>query len=137
MRQRLRRRRESGTAIIETALTLTLFTAIIFSLFDFGYIMFLHQTIASRVEAAARYGALNPTDTTGMKNYVLYYSTATGSGTGIFGLTASNVSATRSGAGTNDDRVVVTVSGYKFPAIYPAMSGNGRPITVSMPVETN
>jgi hypothetical protein len=71
-----------------------------------------------------------------MQNYVLYYS-ATGSGPGLFGLTTSNVSATRAGAGTNDDRVVVTVSGYKYPAISPGMAGNGKPITVSMPVENN
>jgi Flp pilus assembly protein TadG len=136
MSQKLQKRRNSGTALVETALTLTLFTSIIFSLFDFGYIMFLHQTIASRVEAAARYGALNPTDTTGMKNYVLYFA-PTGSGPALFGLTASNVSATRTGSGTNDDRVVVTVSGYVFPAISPAMAGHGKPITVSMPVEAN
>ena len=136
MNPKPRKSRESGTALVETALTLSLYVIIVFSLFDFGYIMFLHQTIAARVEAAARYGALNPTDTTGMKNYVLYYG-PTGSGGAIFGLTASNVSATRTGSGTNEDRVVVTVSGYRFPAIYPAMSGNGKPITVSMPVETN
>jgi len=136
MRSKPQKSRESGTALIETALSLSLYDAIVFSLFDFGYIMFLHQTIAARVEAAARYGALNPTDTTGMKNYVLYYA-PTGSGSAIFGLTTSNVTATRTGSGTADDRVVVTVSGYKFPAIYPAMSGNGRPVTVSMPVEAN
>jgi Flp pilus assembly protein TadG len=136
MNNRIRKTREAGTAIVETALTLSLFTAIVFSLFDFGYIMFLHQTLAARAEAAARYGALNPTDTTGMKNYVLYFST-TGSGPGLFGLTTSNVSATRTGAGTNDDRVVVTVSGYQFFAIAPALKGTGKPITVSMPVENN
>jgi Flp pilus assembly protein TadG len=136
MSQRVKKRREAGTAIIETGLTLTLFTMLMFSLFDFGYIMWLHQTLAARAEAAARYGALHPTDTTGMQNYVLYYST-TGSGPGQFGLTASNVSATRTGAGTDDDRVVVTISGYQFFAIAPAMRGTGKPITVSMPVENN
>ena len=134
--QRKLQTRESGAALVEAALTLSLFLAIVFSLFDLGYIMFLHQTIASRVEAAARYGALNPTETTGMQNYVLY-NAATGSGPVIFGLTASNVSATRSGAGTNDDRVVVTVSGYTYPAISPGLSGHGKPITASMPVEAN
>ena len=136
MNPKLKTRRESGTALVESSLTLLLFTSILFSLFDIGYIMFLHQTIAARVEAAARYASLNPTDTTGTQNYVLYYST-TGSGPALFGLTASNVSVTRTGSGTNDDRVVVTVSGYRFPAISPGMSGQGKPITVSMPVENN
>jgi len=41
-----------------------------------------------------------------MKSYVLF-NQATGSGTGIFGITAGNVTATRLGPGTTADRVVV------------------------------
>jgi hypothetical protein len=131
-----RRTRQAGTALVETALSLSLYTAIVFSLWDFGYILFLHQTLAHRAEIAARYGALHPTDTTGMKNYVLY-NKSTGTGTGIFGLKASNVTATRTGSGTIEDRVVVTIANYKFPAVAPAMKGTGKPITASMPVEAN
>ncbi len=91
---RNRRKRTAGPAIVETSLSLLLYTTIIFSLVDFGYIMYLHQAITDRARAAARYGALNPGDTTGMQNMVLYYQT-TGSGPGLFGLTSSNVSAVR------------------------------------------
>ena len=131
-----RRRRSAGTALVETALSLLLFTTIVFSLFDFGYVMYLHQTIEDRARAAARYGALNPADTTGMKNMVLYYNN-TGSGTGLFGMTASNVSAVRSGSGTTNDRVTVSVSGWNYFMIWPGRSGTGRTITVSIPVENN
>jgi Flp pilus assembly protein TadG len=130
------RKRRAGTALVETALSLTLYTSIVFSLFDFGYVMFLHQTLASRAENAARYGALNPTDTTGMQNMVMYNAT-TGSGTGMFGLTASNVTATRAGSGTADDRVTVTVTGFHYPMIAPGMSGTGKDIKVTIPVENN
>ena len=98
--------------------------------------MYLHQTLQNRARAAARYGALNPTDTTGMKNMALYYKT-TGTGSGVFGLTASNVSAVRAGSGTTADRVTITISGYRFSTIWPGASGNGKSIIVSMPVETN
>ena len=136
MKHPTRLKGNAGTALVETALSLMLFTSIVFSLFDFGYVMFMHQTIASRAESAARYGALNPTDTTGMQNYVLY-NQATGSGTGMFGLTTANVTATRTGSGTTADRVIIKVSGFRYPMISPGFSGIGRDIVVTMPVEAN
>src|SRR5579864_3587933 len=104
MKQLPARSRRAGTALIEATLTLGLFTSIVFSLFDFGYIMYLHQTLSSSAEIAARYGAINPSDTNGMINYVLYHN-VTGSGTGQFGLTSSNVTATRTGQGSAADRI--------------------------------
>ena len=86
----------------------TPFLLTIFTLFDLGYVMYVHQTLAERARAAARYGSLNPTDTTGMKNIAIYYET-TGSGAGVLGLTTSNVTAVRSGADTTADRVTVTI----------------------------
>jgi Flp pilus assembly protein TadG len=131
-----RKRRQAGTALVETALSLTLYTYIVFSLVDFGYVMYMFQTLSQRAENAARYGALNPTDSTGMQNYVLY-NAATGSGSGIFGLTSSNVTATRSGSGTTADRVTVKVTNFHYPMISPGMSGTGKDIIVTIPVENN
>src|ERR1700693_3571793 len=99
MKHMTKRQRRAGTSLVEAALTLGLFTSIVFSIFDFGYVMYMHQTVANRVQSAARYGSLNPTDTTGMTNYVLYNS-STGSGMGIFGITTSSVTANRTGSGT-------------------------------------
>ena len=130
----LKRQRGAGTALVETALSLGLYTSIVFSIFDYGYVMYMHQAVAGRVQAAARYGALNPTDTTGMKNVVLYNS-STGSGTGIFGLTTSNVTATRSGSGTTADRVTVTVTSFQYPMISPGFSGTAKAISSTIPVE--
>ncbi|MCU1236159.1 MAG: hypothetical protein JWP63_4126 [Candidatus Solibacter sp.] len=134
MKSKLKNRR--GTALVETALSLGLFTSIVFSLFDFGYVMYMHQTVASRMQDAARYASLNPTDTTGTKNYVLYRST-TGSGAGLFGLQTSNVSVVRSGSGTSSDRVTITVNGFAFRLIAPGQSGTAKPMTVTAPVEPN
>jgi Flp pilus assembly protein TadG len=128
--------RRRGTALVETSLSLLLYTSILFSLVDAGYVFFLHQTLASRAENAARYGALNPTDTTGIQNMVLYNAT-TGSGTGMFGLTASNVNVSRAGSGTPADRIIVTITRFHYPMISPGMAGTGKDITVSMPVENN
>jgi Flp pilus assembly protein TadG len=131
-----RRRRQRGATAVEASLTLTVFLLTIFTLFDLGYVMYVHQTLAERARAAARYGSLNPTDTTGMKNVALYYDTS-GSGAGVLGLTTSNVTAVRSGVGTTADRVTVTIQNYPFMAVWPGRSQTGLPIVVTMPVENN
>jgi len=130
------RKGQKGTALVEAALTLTLYAMLVFSIFDFGYVMFMHQMVTYRVAAAARYGALNPADSTGMRNFVMY-NQASGSGPGLFGITSSNVSATRQDSGTIEDRVVVTVTSFHYPMIWPGMRGNARPISVSLPVEAD
>ena len=131
-----KRKRCAGVAIVEASLTLGLYCAIVFSIFDFGFVLYMHQAVAHRVSAAARYGALNPTDTTGIRNYVLYSQT-TGSGAGIFGMTSSDVTASRVGSGTTADRVVVTVTGFDYRTISLGFSGTSKPITVTIPVEAN
>jgi Flp pilus assembly protein TadG len=136
MKQITKRKRCAGAAVLEAALTLGLYTSMVFSIIDYGFVMYMHQTIASRVSAAARYGALNPTDITGMQNYVLH-NQSTGTGAGIFGITSANVTASRVGSGTSADRVVVTVTGFHYPMIAPGLSGTAKPITVMSPVEAN
>jgi len=131
------RKRQRGNTIVEATLTLVLFTTILFSLFDFGWVLFFHQTLVNQARAAARYGAVNPASTTAIQNMVLYNST-TGSGTGILGLTASNVVVNRNGtAGGIDDRIVVKITGYNYRLITLTWAGlhSGKDIIVAMPVE--
>ncbi len=63
--------------------------------------------------------------------------TSAGAGAGILGLEPANVNVTRSGQGTTDDRITVTISGYQYNLITLGWAGsyNGKPITVSIPVE--
>ncbi len=131
-----RRNTSKGAAVVEASLTLTLFLLILFSLFDFGYTLFLHQTIVHRVRAAARYGAIYPGDLNTVKNYVVY-NQPTGSGPGMFGLEPSNVAVTRTGLGTTADRINLTVSNYRFTFVTFGYAGpkTGKPIMVSIPVE--
>ena len=134
MRQ-IHHRRQRGQSMVEAALVLSLFMMVILGLVNFGYILWMHQTLEHRVRAAARYGVINPTDTTGMQNMVLYNST-TGTGPGMFGLTASNVSAVHSSSDSFEDRINVTVARYQFFLWFPGRAINGKDITVSLPVET-
>ena len=127
-----------GNAIVEATLTLTLFLTILFSIYDFGWVLFFHQTLVHQARTAARFAAVNPTSLASAKNIALYNQTADLGGAGILGLDPSNVSVTRDGtAGATDDRITVTISGYQYQFITVGWAGtyNGKTITVSIPVE--
>jgi hypothetical protein len=137
IREHRDRKRQQGSAMIEASLVLMLFLTILWSLFDFGFSLFLHQSFVHEARTGARYGAINPNDLTAIKNIVLYNKT-TGSGTGQMGLAPSSVTTARTGtAGGPDDRIVVTISGYNFTWITPGVAGKhtGKPIIISIPVE--
>lgn len=138
VRQRENGKREQGQALIEATLTLMLFLVLLFSLFDFGFSLFLHQTFVHQARTGARYGAVySPNDLAAIRNVVLYGKT-TGSGNGVMGLQPTAVQVTRVGTpGGVDDRIVVRISGYTFTFITPGWAGShtGKPITVTMPVE--
>jgi Flp pilus assembly protein TadG len=132
------RKNQRGNAIVEASLTLTLFLTILFSIYDFGWVLFFHQTLVHQARTGARYAAVNPTSLASAKNLVLYNQTASGSGAGILGIDPSTVSVTRDGtAGAIDDRITVTISGYQYQIITLGWAGtyNGKTITVSIPVE--
>ena len=122
--------------MIEATLTLSLFLTVLFSLYDFGWVLFFEQTLVHQARTAARYGAVNPGDLTAIQNMAVYSATS-GSGSGIFGLQTSNVTVTRNGQGTTSDRITVTISGYQYTLITLGWAGsyNGKDITVSIPVE--
>jgi hypothetical protein len=114
-----------------------LFLIAVFSLFDFGLSLYLHQSFVNQARTGARYGAINP-DPVAVKNVVLYGTPAGRTGVGLNGLHPGSVTVARQGTPTTaSDRIVVTISGYGFSWITPGFAGNktGKPITVTMPVE--
>ena len=61
-----------GQALIETSLTLVLLMAFVMGTLDFGQYLYFHQALAERARSAARFGAVNPTDRSGIVNVALY-----------------------------------------------------------------
>ncbi len=136
MRQRTHS--ERGATIIEASLVLMLFLVLVFSLFDFGFVLYFHHTLMHQARGAVRYGVVRDYDADAIKNMVVYDSPTAGSSPqGILGLTTSNVSVQRQGVDTNEDRILVTISGFKYPLITPGFAGlhDGQAISVSMPYE--
>jgi len=58
---------ESGAGLVELAFVLPLFPLLLFGAVDFGRAFYLSVEVAGAAQAAAVYGAQNPTDTTGMQ----------------------------------------------------------------------
>lgn len=130
--------RKRGQAIVEGALVTLVLAAVLIGIFDLGLVLFIHQTFATRVRSAVRYAVVNnPYDETAIKNMVLYGQPTTGT-SGAFGLTAAMVFVTEPDVITNDQRIVVTISGYPYRFFSPWIGGafNGRSISASLPLET-
>jgi TadE-like protein len=131
-----------GSVIVEASLVLMLFLTIVFTCFDFGFVLFQYQTLVHCARSAARYGVIHPTDTTGMQNIVLYSQPTLPEGKasgdpGIFGLVPSMVAVSRADTGQPEDRICITLSGYRFMFVAPLIAHSfiGNPIQVSLPVE--
>ena len=129
--------RRRGQAIVEGALVTLVLAAVLIGIFDLGLVLFIHQTFAARVRSAVHYAVVNPYDATAIQNMVLYGQPTAGT-SGAFGLTAAMVSVVKAGEGTNDQRIVVTISGYPYRFFSPWIGGafNGRSIMASLPLET-
>ena len=134
-----RQRAAKGNVIIETSLIFIIFAAMLIGIFDFSQFLFVHSALVERARFAARWGAINnATDSTSITNMVLYnQASSPSSGTaGYFNLTTSNVSVTTADSGTNNYRLIVTISGYSYIMLSPWITGSrtGIPITVAVPL---
>ena len=130
---------QRGQSVIEGLLVLVVLIGMILGVLDFGQMIFLHQTLTERARAAARYAALNPADVDGVRNLVLFGNTvAPDDATRSFwGMTAAMVQVARANQNTNEDEMVVTITGYRFQIFSPWIAGSalGRSIVASAPVE--
>ena len=144
-RNRFNRR---GQALIESSFVLLILLTFFLGTLDFGQYLYFHQSLTERARAAARYGAVNPTDATGIQN-VAVYNDASGTSNGATPLLPSFTTAmvavclpgdaSCSDSSTGPDwRVTVTITGYQmttFNTFLPRTFTN-RPIVVSLPSET-
>ena len=131
-------RRSRGKAIVEGSLALTLFAFSFLGVVDVGQVMVLHQGLAERARAGARWAVVNPYNSDAIKNVVIYGTPTPGNSTGrMFYLTTNVVNTQLLETGTPEARVVVSIQGYPFNFFSPLIAGRrmAKPIVVSMPVE--
>lgn len=128
--------------MLEAALVLTVLLATLLAVLDFGQILFVHQALTERARNAARYAALNPGDVIGARNLVVFGRLVAPAGAdettrGFLGLTTAMVTVTRNHPDTNEDEIVVAISGYPLQHFSPWFAGavRGRTIIAASPVE--
>jgi hypothetical protein len=130
--------RKRGSSLLESVFTLLVFTGMLIGIFDVGQVLFLEHVLADRVRAAVRYGSVNPDDTTGIRNLVLYGVIAPAEGaTPGADLTADMVAVNRTTVGTSMEQIAVAVSGYRLQFATPLFPAaiTGRTIAAALPIE--
>ncbi len=109
-------KRERGSVLVEAGLIFIVGTVLMFGTFDIAQMLFIHQVVVNQVRTAARWAAVNTYDSGKITNMVLYGTpTAGATGSGLFGMTASNVNVAHDTSdGLYADRIVIIVSGYSY-----------------------
>ena len=136
----LRRQKQSkGAVIIETGLIFVAFVFMLMGAFDFAQFLFIHQALVDRARSSARWGAVSdPTNSSAIQNMVLYNQTTVpvGATSGVFGLTSSMVTVSTADSGTDDYRLIVTITNYPYTMISPIIGGTytGPNILISIPL---
>lgn len=131
--------RRRGSGLVESALVTVAFLAVLFGIFDVAQILIVRHSFVERVRAAARYGAVQPDDQAGIRNIVLYNRATApgGSPPGIFGLSPAMVTVARTGVGTPEERITVSIVSYPYRLYSPWIGGvlAAAPVTATLPVE--
>ncbi len=103
-------RRRTGQSLVESALILTAFMALLLGMADIGQLLFVRQSLADRTRMAARWGALNSYDPAAIRSMVLFGSAPAEAGqTAFFGLTPAAVEVSNPGCPGPGCRVIVTI----------------------------
>jgi Flp pilus assembly protein TadG len=134
------RRSERGSGLVETSLIFLTFLLMLIGTIDFGQVLYFHESLVERARTAARYGAINPTDTAGIQNMAVYnVPSYNGSAPPavLQGMTTAMVNVQDLGANTPAARIMVTISGYpiNFISPYIAQQFNNRPVIVCLTAE--
>src|SRR3712207_5372250 len=67
----LRTGERSGQAVVEFAVVSLAFFMIVFGTIDFGRAVYMYSELSNAVREGARYGKMNPAETTNIKNRVI------------------------------------------------------------------
>ncbi len=126
-------RRNRGQSLVETALILVAFMALILGMVLVAQTLFVRQTYSGRVHAAARWAAVNGYEPQAIRNIVQYGSSKpTPGATAFMGLTASQIVIANSGCPGTQCRVVVAIPSQGIGSTEPIEPGQA-PISGALP----
>lgn len=127
-------RRRRGNAVLEFALSFTLLWTVFSGVFQFGYSMYVYNSLANAVAQGARFAARVDFDSPSytfvsqVKNMVVYGSPAGGGSPLAPGLATSQVSVTWTTDGSGvPQTMTVGVSSYTLNAIFQNFTFTNKP----------
>lgn len=133
-----------GQSLVEGALVMLVFFALLFGVIDCGQLVVTHQTLVERVRAAVRWGSLRPWDGTGdqIANMILYDrpDEPRQAREGYLGLTRANVKVTYRPPvpeRPDDEMISVSVVDFSYHFIAPLFIQtivSPRPVVMSVPM---
>lgn len=142
-RKRQSRSRQRGQSLIEAALVMTVFFALLVGVMDIGQVVFAHQSLTERVRAAVRWGSIHQWDgPEAVANYVLYKQPQAPleAKDGFLGLTRENVRVVHrepSPDRPDDETLTVTIVDFKTQTFTPGFAQvlvSRRPVSFTAPM---
>ncbi len=137
-------KRRRGQGLVEAALVLLVFFALLLGVIDCGQVLYAHQALVERVRSAVRWGTIHPYDGTGeqLANLVLYdqLNPPSANSAGFLGLTRANVQVryqASSPEGPDDEMLSVAIVNYESHLFSPWIARtiiSPRPVLISAPV---
>lgn len=136
---RTRRRAQSGSALVEFAISFSVVWLLFSGVYSFGYSLYIYNRLQTAVANAVQLGATWDYDssnastyTTAIRNMVLYGDTSTGTSPIVPNLSASHVLVS---IGTDAKQVPrdvqVSVSGYSIKSVFQTIVLTGKPRAIT------
>ena len=141
------RKKQSGQAMVESALILLVFLVVLLGIVDFVQFFYFHQSLTDRARAGARYGSVHACSDTATcpeaVNYAIYNDATGGTGAALLpclaGECATNATVTAAvtapSAGSYDTSITVTISKYPFNFMLPYFKQSVLTIKATEPYE--
>src|ERR1019366_148212 len=139
-----RTRSERGQTLIEGALALMVFFALLFGVIDCGLILVRHQALVERVRSAVRWGVVRPWDGSGdqIANLILYEQTTepVNASAGYLGLKRENVQVRHQPAlptHPDDETLSISIVNFHYQFLSPWITQifvNPRPVLMTAPM---
>lgn len=123
-----RKRSQAGQSLVESALILTAFMALLLGMTGIGELVFVRQTLADRAHQAARWGAMNTYDPTAIRNIVRFGTATPESGlTPFAGLALTAVDVSNPECPGVRCRVTVAIPEHGIRSVEPMEDSNAPP----------
>ena len=137
--------RERGQGLVEAAMVLLVFFALLLGVIDCGQVLFARQALVERVRGAVRWGSVHPFDGTGeqVANLILFDQlNQPAAGEGFLGLKRANVQVRYQPASTerpDDEMLSVAIVNFESHFFSPWIARtiiSPRPVLISAPMTT-